>query len=173
MSLIETPRSLIIQGGKATLDPIALSGFGVLSCLLFLAKRLRVECPVLNGSCVCFTLFLNSHFYVHPCVMYSVLQMKSPASGPPCEKAGRVYPTQGLQAKGMKIRLKFSPVCWWNQVLSWDCICPDGAGFFFFCSFPKVSIRLAVASLMVSLVQSQPLLPDLILKNLDLLKDNK
>ena len=59
-----------------------------------------------------------------------------------------------------------------NQVLFWDCICPKWAGFFF-CTFPKVSIGLTVASLTVSLVQSQPLLPDLILQNLDLLKENK
>lgn len=106
------PRSLIIQRGKSTLDPVALSGFGLISCLLFMAKLLRAECSALNGSCVCFAIFSKSSFYVHPCVVYCVLQMKSPASGPPCKKAGRVYPTQGLQSKGIKIRLKFSPICW-------------------------------------------------------------
>ena len=37
----------------------------------------------------------------------------------------------------------------------------------------KAPVGLAVALSTISLVQSQPLLPDLILHNLDLLKDNK
>lgn len=63
------PRSLIIQGGKSTLDPVALSGFGLISCLLFMAKLLRAECSALNGSCVCFAIFSKSSFDVHPCAL--------------------------------------------------------------------------------------------------------
>lgn len=55
-------------------------------------------------------------------------------------------------------------------------LCLSRGGWFcfvLFCPLPEGSIGLAVALSTVSLVRSQPLLPDLILQNLDLLKDNK
>ena len=83
---------------------------------------------------------------------------------------GVPYPR--LQAKRITIRLKFSPFAGKpSPVLG--LYLPKVGRVFFFCTFPKVSIGLTVASLTVSLVQSQPVLPDLILQNLDLLKENK